>query len=155
MIQRALIAVIVGSLLWLAHAAGAQETMPVGPLVIETASGDRHNFTVELAATDADRQQGLMYRRELAADAGMLFDYGRDRRSSMWMRNTYIPLDMLFIKSNGEIESIKERTVPHSETAIRSKGRVRAVLELNAGTAFRLGIEPGDTVRHALFGNLP
>ena len=117
-----------------------------GELAIVTADG-RHEFTVELALTTAQHQQGLMFRREMAPDAGMLFDFGpRPRRASMWMKNTYIPLDMLFIKADGQIDSIAERTTPHSLEAISSRGMVRYVLEINGGTAARLGIAPGDRV---------
>lgn len=117
-----------------------------GNLAIVTADG-RHEFDVELAVTPEQRSQGLMYRREMARDAGMLFDFGpRYGRASMWMKNTYIPLDMLFIKSDGEIESIAERTTPHSLEAVSSRGSVRYVLELNGGTAARLNIRPGDRV---------
>jgi uncharacterized membrane protein (UPF0127 family) len=113
----------------------------------------RHEFTVELAVTPQQLGQGLMYRRSMASDAGMLFDFSRrGGRASMWMKNTYIPLDMLFIRADGEIESIAERTVPHSLETISSKGPVRGVLELNGGTAARLGIEPGDIVEHPIFG---
>lgn len=152
--RHGMIAGVLLALFWVGLPALAQSPMPTGLLVIETADGERHEFTVELAATDEHRATGLMYRQQMAADAGMIFDYGRDRRATMWMRNTYIPLDMLFIASDGTIRNIKQRTVPFSETVIRSKGKVRAVLELNAGTVFRLGIKPGDTVRHAVFGNL-
>jgi uncharacterized membrane protein (UPF0127 family) len=111
---------------------------------------DRHEFDVELALTPDQRSQGLMYRREMAKDGGMLFDFGPDYgRASMWMKNTFIPLDMLFIKSDGRIESIAERTTPHSLEAISSRGPVRYVLELNGGTAARLGIGPGDRIELA------
>jgi uncharacterized membrane protein (UPF0127 family) len=117
-----------------------------GSLAIVTGAG-RHAFNVELASTPEQRSQGLMYRREMASDAGMLFDFGvRPERASMWMKNTYIPLDMLFIKADGKIESIAERTVPHSLEALSSRGPVRYVLELNGGMTARLGIEPGDRV---------
>lgn len=117
-----------------------------GELAIVTATG-RHEFSVELALTTAQHQQGLMFRREMAPDAGMLFDFGsHPRRASMWMKNTYIPLDMLFIRADGEIESIAERTTPHSLEVISSRGMVRYVLEVNGGTAARLGISPGDRV---------
>jgi uncharacterized membrane protein (UPF0127 family) len=82
----------------------------------------------------------------MADDAGMLFDFGRDERASFWMRNTYIPLDMLFIKADGTIESIAERTTPLSERSVPSKGPVRYVLEINGGLSDRLGIEAGDKV---------
>ncbi len=139
------------------HGAAAQQsplatTFETSRLVIVSESG-RHEFKVELAVTPEQRAQGLMYRRSMAADAGMLFDYSRrPGRASMWMKNTFIPLDMLFIKADGEIESIAARTVPHSLESISSRGPVRAVLELNGGTAERLGIKPGDRVEHRLFG---
>lgn len=129
-----------------ASAQGLLVKFESGSLVIVTDAG-RHAFNVELALTSEQRSQGLMYRREMAKDAGMLFDFGpRHGRSSMWMKNTYIPLDMLFIKSGGEIESIAERTTPHSLEAISSRGPVRYVLELSGGTVARLGIGPGDRV---------
>ncbi|MBP5855952.1 DUF192 domain-containing protein [Marivibrio halodurans] len=121
-------------------------------LAIETASGESHGFDIEIARTNAERGYGLMFVREMAPDRGMLFDYGREQRVSMWMRNTYVPLDMLFIEKDGEIESIIERAAPHTRTPRPSKGRVLAVLELKGGTAQRLGIEPGDRVLHAMFG---
>lgn len=132
-----------------AGAASAQNLLASferGDLAIVTGSG-RHEFNVELAVTPDQRSQGLMYRRDMAKDAGMLFDFGSHYgRASMWMKNTYIPLDMVFIKDGGEIESIAERTTPHSLEAISSRGRVRYVLELNGGTVARLGIGPGDRV---------
>jgi len=123
------------------------------PLTIETAGGQRHRFTVELADSDEKRALGLMYRDRMAADAGMLFDFRNDQLVAMWMRNTRLPLDMLFIARDGRIVNIRERAVPFSEESIYSDGPVRAVLELNGGTASRLGLRPGDRVRHALFGN--
>ena len=120
-------------------------------LVVVTAQG-RSNFTVELAVSEAQRVQGLQGRRRLAADAGMLFDFQGTGPVIMWMKDTYVPLDMLFIDSGGRIVNIAEHTVPLSLTAIPSAGPVRAVLELNAGTAARLGIKPGDRVLHSVFG---
>jgi uncharacterized protein len=120
------------------------------PLVI--VSGDeRHEFMVELAATPAERSRGLMYRRSMPTDHGMLFDFERDEMVSMWMRNTYISLDMLFIRADGTIVRIAEHTEPLSERTISSGEPVRSVLELNAGTSSRLGIEAGDRVEHDLF----
>ncbi len=106
-----------------------------------------------MAVTPQERSRGLMERRELAADAGMLFDYGNERFVSFWMKNTLIPLDMLFIKSDGRIARIAERTTPLSLVAVPSGEAVRAVLEVNGGTADRLGIAPGDRVVHPIFGN--
>jgi uncharacterized protein len=120
------------------------------PLSITTQSGT-HRFMVEFADTPDRRAVGLMHRPAMATDHGMLFDFKTDAPVAMWMRNTRIPLDMLFIARDGRIVNIAERAVPFSETTIPSKGPVRAVLELNGGTAARLGIKPGDHVAHAMF----
>ncbi len=136
-------------------ALGAGSSAPVrfetSSLVVVTAQG-RSDFTVELALSEAQRMQGLQGRRRLAADAGMLFDFQGPGPVMMWMKDTYVPLDMLFIDSGGRIVNIAEHTVPLSLTVIRSAGPVRVVLELNAGTAARLGIKPGDRVLHSVFG---
>lgn len=110
-----------------------------------------HVFSVELAANDADRAKGLMFRKELPEGQGMLFDFKQEQEISMWMRNTYIPLDMLFINADGRIRRIAENTVPFSERTIPSGGPVRGVLEVIAGTAKKLGIAPGDRVAHPIF----
>ncbi len=120
------------------------------PLTIRTAKGDLV-FLVELANTPQSRRTGLMHRRELPADSGMLFDFTKTEPVSMWMKDTLIPLDMLFIKPDGVIVNISERTVPGSLTPIDSKGPVRAVLELNGGVSARMGINPGDTIIHPVF----
>ncbi len=134
---------------------GAGASAPVwfetSDLVVVSARG-RSNFSVELALNEAQRVQGLQGRRRLAAGTGMLFDFQGTGPVMMWMKDTYVPLDMLFIDSRGRIVNIAEHTVPLSLTAIRSAGPVRAVLELNAGTAARLGIRPGDRVLHSVFG---
>lgn len=115
-------------------------------------SGDkRHAFQVELADTDASRAQGLMYRRSLAEDRGMLFDFKQVQPISMWMRNTYIPLDMLFIRPDGTVARIAENAEPLSERQIPSGEPVLAVLEVIGGTAKRLGLKAGDRVEHPLF----
>ncbi len=119
-------------------------------LVLAGASG-RYEFQVEMATTPAQRRLGLMYRPRMAVDAGMLFDYGTPRRIAMWMKNTVISLDMIFIAADGRIVSIAENTTPFSLTAIGSGGPVRAVLEVNAGTAARLGLKSGDRVEHEIF----
>ena len=92
---------------------------------------------------------------KLARDAGMLFDYGRVQPAAMWMKNTFIPLDMLFIGEDGNIVRIAQRTVPHSLAVVASVEPVRAVLELKGGSAARFGIKPGDRVRHEIFGTAP
>ncbi len=119
-------------------------------LTVVGASGS-HRFLVELADDDRSRARGLMFRRSLPADGGMLFDFGRDQPVSMWMKNTLIPLDMLFIDRRGVIVNLHQRAVPHSLVPISSAGRVRAVLELNGGTVGRLEIKPGDRVLHPMF----
>jgi len=105
-----------------------------------------HVFSVELAVTDEERQRGLMYRRSVPEFYGMLFDFKRDQPVAMWMKNTYVSLDMIFIQSDGRIRSIAENTETESEKVIPSGGPVRAVLEVAAGTARTLGIEAGDRV---------
>jgi uncharacterized protein len=111
-----------------------------------------HVFAVELASTPEEQAKGLMYRRQLPEGQGMLFDFHREQPTSFWMKNTYIPLDMIFIRGDGRILRIAENTMPLSEALVPSGGPVRAVLEVNAGTAKKLGIAPGDRVGHAIFG---
>lgn len=123
----------------------AQSPGPRQELTIETGAGPRV-FHVELADDPRETQLGLMFRRSMADSEGMLFDFGDEERRSFWMRNTYIPLDMLFIRADGTIESIAERTTPLSDKSVPSKGAVRYVLEINGGLSDELGIEPGDTV---------
>ena len=113
----------------------------------------KHEFDVELALTERQQRQGLMFRRSLPANAGMLFDYHMPTSITMWMKNTFIPLDMIFLGNDGRVTGISQRTIPHSEAVIASKGRARAVLEVNGGTVSRLGIMPGDRVVHPIFGN--
>ena len=105
-----------------------------------------HVFAVDLAVTDEERQRGLMFRRSLPESYGMLFDFKRDQDVSMWMKNTFVSLDMIFIRSDGRILRIAEGTEPQSERIIPSGGPVRAVLEVVGGTAKKLGIEAGDRV---------
>ncbi len=111
-----------------------------------------HVFQVELALSDEQRARGLMYRRELPDGRGMLFDFRTDQMVNMWMQNTYISLDMLFIRSDGRISHIAENTTPESTRIISSNGPVRFVLEVIAGTARKYGIKPGDRVAHPLIG---
>jgi len=111
-----------------------------------TGAGGAHKFQIELATDNAQREQGLMYRQTMAPDAGMLFLYDRSQPVAMWMENTYIPLDMLFIAADGHIVNIRQRAVPHSQENIGSAGPVKAVLELNGGTVSRLDIKVGDKV---------
>ncbi len=121
------------------------------PLTLVTASG-KHTFRVVQAVTDEERARGLMFRRAIDPDYGMLFDFGaKETEATMWMKNTYIPLDMLFIRADGTIRSIAENTTPFSLDTISSGGPVKAVLEVQGGTARRLGLKPGDKVVHPLF----
>jgi uncharacterized membrane protein (UPF0127 family) len=146
---------VAAAILALAVVSGASAqlaTFKRSSLTIDTASG-AHHFSIELALSPEQQEQGLMFRRSLAADAGMLFDFGAARPASFWMRNTLIPLDMLFIDAEGHVADIHERAVPLSEDPIESKVPVRAVLEVNGGTVSRLGIKLGDVVHYAIFGN--
>jgi uncharacterized protein len=110
-----------------------------------------HVFSVELAVTDEERQKGLMFRKSLPESTGMLFDFKRDQDVSMWMHNTYVSLDMIFIRADGRIQRIAENTETESDKIISSGGPVRAVLEVAAGTAKKLGIGPGDRVGSPIF----
>jgi uncharacterized membrane protein (UPF0127 family) len=116
-------------------------------LDIDTSHGPQH-FTVEVVTTPEEQAHGLMFRKTLAPDAGMLFAFGGDAPRAFWMKNTILPLDMIFIRSTGEIVAIAEHTVPYSLRTIAPHEPAAAVLELNAGTVERLGIKRGDRVRH-------
>jgi hypothetical protein len=120
------------------------------------AAGDaRHQISVEVAETPEEKAKGLMFRRTLADLEGMLFLYSEPQPVAMWMRNTYLALDMVFIDRAGTVIRIAERTVPFSEDRIESGGPVLAVLEINGGLAERLGLKPGDQVLHRAFGTAP
>ena len=148
-----LLALLAVGVLFLAFpAAGRGAELSRSPLSIRTADGIEQRFTVELASTGPEREQGLMFRTTLAPDAGMLFDFKEVEPVVMWMKDTTLPLDMLFIAQDGRIVRIAERTVPFSLTMISSGGPVLGVLELNGGTASRLKIKPGDRVIHPIFG---
>src|SRR6266436_8942036 len=110
-----------------------------------------HLFGVEIAVTDEERARGLMYRRSVPESYGMLFDFKRDQEVTMWMHNTYVSLDMIFIQSDGRIRRIAENTETESDKIISSGGPVRAVLEVVAGTAKKYGIEAGDRVATPIF----
>jgi len=116
-----------------------------------TGGGQAHDLTVELAIAPEQREHGLMFRRQMAPDHGMLFDFEQDQPVTMWMKNTYLPLDMVFIRTDGTVSRIAADTEPLSTAIISSGGPVQAVLELNAGTAAKLGIAPGDRIEHPMF----
>lgn len=122
------------------------------PLTIVTSSGP-HAFAVEVMRTPAQLEKGLMFRRFLPADRGMLFDFKVEQPVMMWMKNTYLSLDMIFIGKSGRVISIAADTEPLSEHIIPSGGPVLAVLEVNAGTAAKIGLKVGDKVRNQLFGS--
>jgi hypothetical protein len=122
----------------------------VQPLEIVTRNGVQV-FSVEMATTEQEKETGLMYRKELADGKGMLFDFSPEQEVSMWMKNTYISLDMIFIRADGRILRIAENTEPMSTRIIPSRGLAKGVLEVIAGTAKKYGIEPGDRVGHPLF----
>jgi uncharacterized membrane protein (UPF0127 family) len=120
-------------------------------LTITTAKG-AFEFQVEMADTEQERQRGLMFRKELPEGTGMLFNFRSERPVTFWMKNTYVPLDMIFIRSDGTVASVG-KGVPLSEQLVSSKGPVLGVLEVVAGTARKIGLKPGDKVRHPIFAN--
>ncbi|NDA46907.1 MAG: DUF192 domain-containing protein [Alphaproteobacteria bacterium] len=137
----------------LASPTQAQNAPEVGlePLVIVTATGS-HNFSVEVMRTDEERAKGLMFRRFMPKDRGMLFDFKREDNVAMWMKNTYLPLDMVFISRTGLVVNVAQNTEPLSERIIPSGAPTYAVLEVNAGTAKAIGLKNGDRIQHSLFG---
>ena len=141
---------LASALVLLAPFAGTAAAFESSVLTLRTAAGERHRFRVELALTPLERSQGLMFRETLEADAGMLFVYEAERPVTMWMKNTLIPLDMLFLARDGTVLSLAENAVPLSEAVISSGLPAKAVLELPGGTVARLGLAPGDQVLHPL-----
>ena len=142
-------------LCFLAFAATAEDAfLRTETVAVETATGTTR-FTAEIADTDALRAKGLMFRRSLAPDRAMLFDFGEPRLVSMWMKNTYIPLDMVFIRADGTVAGVARDTKPHALDVIGVDEPILGVLEVAAGTAARIGLEPGDKVRHPMFERAP
>ncbi len=130
--------------------APAAEALALEAVAVQTARGAVH-FQVEIADTEEERSRGLMFRASLADDRGMLFDFQPVRPVAFWMKNTWIPLDIIFIAPNGRILNIAENTTPYSEEPVPSAGVVRGVLEIRGGLARELGIAPGDKVDHRIF----
>jgi hypothetical protein len=130
-----------------------QPSLPKEKLVIVSRDGTRHEFQVEMALTPDQQMTGEMFRTAVPPDTGMLFDWGAPRESQMWMKNTLVPLDMVFIDADGSIRAIAENTVPQSLAVIDSHGPVRATLELQGGLTAKLNIRVGDTVKQRIFGN--
>ena len=149
---RVCLSLVLFALLALAPMELRAELSKIEPLTVAT-EDDAVMFTVEIADTDELRARGLMFRQRLPEDRGMLFDFGAPRQVSMWMKNTYISLDRLFIREDGTIAYIAEKTVPQSLDTIGVAEPVLAVLELAGGTARKHGIRAGDTVYHRLFKN--
>jgi uncharacterized protein len=121
--------------------------------IVSATGGGEHAFAIEVASTEQEKALGLMFRTELGDGEGMLFPYTAERGLQMWMHNTYIPLDMVFIRSDGTIVRIEERAEPLSDRVISSGTAVMAVLEIPGGAAARLGIKSGDKVRYPIFSN--
>ena len=144
-----LVAAFMLALFWMVPPPRAATT---GTLEIASKTGV-HSFSVEVVATDAEREKGLMYRRDLPEGRGMLFDFQTEQPVAFWMKNTLIPLDMVFIAADGTVRHVHANAVPMSTDTIPSEAAVRAVLEINGGTARLLGIKPGDKVKHPIFGN--
>jgi uncharacterized protein len=136
----------------LAHSQDGDIKFKRSSLTVVTAAREI-KFDVDLALTDAERSHGLMFRKELGPYEGMLFDFYKEAPVAFWMKNTLIPLDMVFIAADGTIRHIHANAVPLSTDAIPSQFPVRAVLEINGGSARLLGIKPGDKVKHEIFGN--
>ncbi len=133
----------------------AQTGTPVSvqSLSIVRQDGMIQNFRVEIALTPAAQQKGLMFREQMDEDYGMLFVFpGKEADRAFWMKNTLIPLDMVFIRKDGVIHHIHENAIPKDLTSVPSNGPVMAVLELNGGTAAKMGLKPGDVVHQAFFG---
>jgi uncharacterized protein len=150
---RAQRSIVVAVLVALGAVAGPRaQAASVEPLEIVTRNGVQV-FSVEMATTEREKETGLMYRKELADGKGMLFDFSPEQQVSMWMKNTYISLDMIFIRADGRILRIAENTEPMSTRIIPSGGLAKGVLEVIAGTAKKYGIEPGDRVGHPLFNS--
>ncbi|HEX3700855.1 MAG TPA: DUF192 domain-containing protein [Phenylobacterium sp.] len=136
-----------------AHCQGQPEITPLQPLAITTAKGRTARFMVEMAMTPIQQEYGLMCRKALAGDRGMLFDFGGPTDDvGFWMRNTLIGLDIVYIRPDGTILSIARNAAPLDERPIPAGGVIRAVLEIRAGRAAELGLAPGDRVSQRIFG---
>ena len=152
-ILRLFIAGFLSLSLWLAGSAGVfadQSGVHLEQLVIVTSSGP-HPFLVEVMRSETERERGLMFRRSLPENRGMLFDFETERLVEMWMKNTFVPLDMVFISRAGKGVGLAENTEPLSERIISSGAPAAGVLEINAGVAAKIGLRVGDLVRHPLF----
>lgn len=147
-----LFCLFVAALAMMMGATSAQTEMKMrrDTLTLHTASG-AHAIDIEVAESDREKAFGLMFRRSMGDNEGMLFPYPTPQEITMWMRNTFISLDMIFIRADGVVHRIATDTEPHSERVIASEGNVTGVLEMKAGSARRLGLKPGDRAEHAHF----
>ena len=157
--RRILLGGLIGAAGASAGAAGARDLRRVHPLKVEpleivTGSGKVERFQVEIADNDATRERGLMFRKSLGPNAGMLFDFKTGQQVYFWMKNTLIPLDMVFIDAIGRVTNVYAMAKPLSLAPIASDGVVLGVLEIAGGRAAELGIMEGDLVRNRMFGNL-
>lgn len=147
------VATIIGGYIATLDANPPPSGLPVEKITVRFASGGTHDFKVEVASKPIDLEMGLMFRSEMDKDAGMLFETGTPAREmAFWMKNTLIPLDMLFVAADGKIVNIHRNAVPKDLTSIPSGGPVTGVIELNGGRADQVGIHIGDTVLHPYFG---
>lgn len=138
------------SLVFAVLLSGTALALPSTTIAVHTAKGS-DTFKVEVAGDHASQEKGLMFRKTMAPNAGMLFDFHTTVMTTFWMKNTILPLDIIFIRSDGTISSIAGNAVPYSEAPIPSSEPIRAVLEINGGRAKALGIEPGDKVSGSIF----
>ncbi len=146
-----LVSLLAAAFLSVGLSASAQgQKLPTEPLDIVTSGGVKH-FTVEIADTDQTRETGLMFRKSMAPDRGMLFDFQTPQPVTFWMKNTLIPLDMIFIAKDGRVVSIARNARPMSEALIPSGGPIVGVLELRGGRAAEIAVKPGDEVRERIF----
>lgn len=138
-----------------AYAGGEAESFApeTEALVIVSSDGAQHDFHIEIARTPTEWKYGLMYRNEMPEDHGMLFIFPKEQMRAFWMKNTFIPLDMVFIRADGTIVNIEENSVPLDLTSRPSKKPSLAVLEINGGVSEKLNIRTGDVVHHNAFGN--
>lgn len=151
--RRFLIALVAMAVLWptLVFADDAPLSK-IEPVTVATETGVTL-FTVEMADTPEMQQRGLMFRQRLPEDRGMLFDFGEPRRVAMWMKNTLISLDMIFIRADGTVAGIAKRTKPGSLDTLGVAEPIKAVLEVAGGVSDKIGLQPGDTVYHRIFSN--
>ena len=149
--MQAVLVLFLSAIVMMFGAAPSEAKMRQDQLTLVTSAGEQV-IKIEVAETSEEKALGLMYRRSVPEKTGMLFPYQGPQEITMWMRNTYVPLDMVFIRADGVVHRIEAHTEPLSERTIASRGPVTAVLELAAGAAERLGLKPGDKVLYKHFG---